>query len=61
MRSSAEVYEQLGDREKALELYELAARDACRRIPSRYLVEVYRSSRRSLEAERPARTRRSRS
>ena len=36
----AQVYEQLGDRSRAIELYELAA-EVLQPIPSRYLVEVY--------------------
>ena len=36
----AEVYEELGDRAKALELYELAA-ERLEAQPGRYLVEVY--------------------
>jgi tetratricopeptide (TPR) repeat protein len=36
----AQVYEQLGDRARAIELYELAA-EVLQPIPSRYLVEVY--------------------
>ena len=44
----AEVYEQLGDREKALELYELAA-ERLEAQPGRYLVEVYSKLARLLE------------
>jgi tetratricopeptide (TPR) repeat protein len=36
----AQVYEQLGERDRAIELYELAA-DVLQATPSRYLVEVY--------------------
>ena len=36
----AQVYEQLGERERAIELYELAA-DVLQASPGRYLVEVY--------------------
>jgi tetratricopeptide (TPR) repeat protein len=44
----AEVYEQLGDRAKALELYELAA-ERLEAQPGRYLVEVYSKLARLLE------------
>jgi tetratricopeptide (TPR) repeat protein len=43
-----EVYEQLGDRARALELYELAA-EVLQPIRSRYLVEVYQRLARLLE------------
>ena len=36
----AQVYEQLGERDRAIELYELAA-EVLQATPSRYLVEVY--------------------
>jgi tetratricopeptide (TPR) repeat protein len=44
----AEVYEQLGDTAKALELYELAA-ERLEAQPGRYLVEVYSKLARLLE------------
>jgi tetratricopeptide (TPR) repeat protein len=44
----AEVYEQLGDREQALELYELAA-ERLQAHPGRYLVDVYSKLARLLE------------
>jgi len=44
----AEVYEQLGDRERALELYELAA-ERLQSHPGRYLVDVYSRLARLLE------------
>jgi tetratricopeptide (TPR) repeat protein len=46
----AEVYEQLGDRAKALELYELAA-ERLEGQPGRYLVDVYSKLARLLEED----------
>jgi tetratricopeptide (TPR) repeat protein len=46
----AEVFEELGDRAKARELYELAA-ELLRPAASRYLLEVYQKLARLLEAE----------
>jgi tetratricopeptide (TPR) repeat protein len=46
----AEVYEQLGDAQRALELYELAS-DKLSRASGRYLVDVYQKRARLLEAE----------
>jgi len=46
----AEVFSELGDSRKALELYELAA-ELLSATPSRYLVEVYEKLARVLEAE----------
>lgn len=46
----AEVYSELGDRAKAIELYELAA-DVLSSHPSRYLLEVYEKLAELLEAE----------
>jgi tetratricopeptide (TPR) repeat protein len=46
----AQVYEQLGDRERAIELYELAA-EVLQPIPSRYLVEVYQRLAKLLEED----------
>ena len=42
------MYEQLGDRERALELYELAA-ERLQSHPGRYLVDVYSKLARLLE------------
>ncbi|MGH2995514.1 MAG: helix-turn-helix domain-containing protein [Gaiellaceae bacterium] len=47
----AEVYEDLGDRSRALELYELAAERLRPSNPSRFLVEVYARMAELLEAE----------
>jgi tetratricopeptide (TPR) repeat protein len=44
----AEVHEQLGNREQALELYELAA-ERLQAHPGRYLVDVYSNLARVLE------------
>ena len=46
----AEVYEGLGDRERALEVYELAA-ELLQRSPGRYLIEVYQRLAEILEEE----------
>jgi tetratricopeptide (TPR) repeat protein len=46
----AEVFSELGDSRKALELYELAA-ELLSATPSRYLVEVYEKLAQVLEAE----------
>jgi tetratricopeptide (TPR) repeat protein len=47
----AEVYEELGDRSRALELYELAAEMLKPNNPNRYLVEVYARMAELYEAE----------
>jgi len=46
----AQVYEQLGDRERAIELYELAAK-LLESSPTRYLVEVYQRMAKLLEED----------
>jgi tetratricopeptide (TPR) repeat protein len=46
----AEVFEQLGDAEKAREIYELAA-ELLSPVPSRYLLEVYQKLAALLEAD----------
>jgi tetratricopeptide (TPR) repeat protein len=46
----AQIYEQLGERDRAIELYELAA-EILDPIPSRYLVEVYQRLAKLLEDE----------
>ena len=46
----AEVFEELGDRAKAREIYELAA-DLLSGLPTRYLLEVYQKLAALLEAE----------
>jgi tetratricopeptide (TPR) repeat protein len=46
----AEVFEELGNREKAREIYELAA-EILSPLPSRYVVEVYQKLAALLEAE----------
>lgn len=46
----AEVYEELGDHEKAIEIYELAA-ELLSALPSRYLIEVYQKLAALLEAD----------
>jgi tetratricopeptide (TPR) repeat protein len=46
----AEVFQELGNREKAREIYELAA-EILSPLPSRYIIEVYQKLAELLEAE----------